>query len=348
MVLGLLLAACGGEDPVVTAATAICDAIDAEASDEVAFAEFERSVARARRGGMAEVDVLAAVDERCGRAVAAIRSAALAAEEPEPEPELEPEPEPEPELVEIIDLRDVDWPEVRWSTGCTEDGLVRRVGLTASPWDEPGVYVHPADADSETSSGVVYSVTITEVVYGDVTGDGLDNAAFIAECFIGNDYLYAVEVWGHDEAGRLRQLPTVITYSKWDGRIDAVEVADQQLRIHTSEPAAGEEAPHLNGYAVEMVTDWAHGDGGWDGTLVSAVDTTPPPPAPAPPTPAPPAGPTACEQLGFPDMDEEWCAQTLADIEQCYRELDADPNWVPYLDSLYENLETGAITACDI
>ena len=33
---------------------------------------------------------------------------------------------------------------------------------------------------------------------------------------------------------------------------------------------------------------------------------------------------------------------------QCYRQMAADTNWAPYLDSLYENLETGEITACDI
>jgi len=341
--------ACSGEDPVAAAATAICDAIDAEASDEVAFEEFERTVARGRRDGLDESEVRAAVDERCGRAVAAISAAALAPDEPVPEPE-----------PEIADLRAVDWTALRWASDCTEDGTVRALELTASPWDEPGVVIHAPAPDSEVASGMVYSVAIHEAVFGDVTGDGLENAVFTADCFLGNDSLFFVEVWGHDEDGRPAQLPTVLAYRKWDGIIDAIEIVDQRVRIHTSEPAPGEEAPHLNGYAVEVVTDWSFDGANWNRDEVSRLDTTPAPepePTPAPepapepepllePEPAP--APSACDRLGFPGEDEGWCSQILADIEECYRQMEADPNWVPYLDSLYENLETGAVTACDI
>ena len=353
VVLALFGVACGGEDPVAMAATAICDAIDAEASDEVAFEELELAVARGRRDGLVEADLRAAVDERCGRAVAAIRAAALAAEEPEPEPEPEPE---------VVDLRDVDWPAVRWSTDCTADGTVQGVALTVSPWDEPGVFVHATDPESETTSGMVYSVAIDEAVFGDVTGDSLENAVFTAECFLGNDYLYRVEVWGHDEQGQLQQLPTVLTYSKWDGLIDTVEIVDQRLRIHTSEPAPGEEAPHLSGYAVEVVSDWSFDGANWTREEISRLDTSPEPepepapepepepePEPAPaPQPEPAPAPSACDRLGFPGEDEGWCSQVLADIEECYRQMEADPNWVPYLDSLYEHVETGEVTACDM
>ena len=80
VLLGLVLAACGGQDPVEDAASVICDAIDVEPSDEIAFAEFERAVARERRDGLDEGELRAAVDERCGRAITAISAAALAAE----------------------------------------------------------------------------------------------------------------------------------------------------------------------------------------------------------------------------------------------------------------------------
>ena len=53
-------------------------------------------------------------------------------------------------------------------------------------------------------------------------------------------------------------------------------------------------------------------------------------------------------RLRRPDPSPSPAQILLRDIEECYREMDADPNWVPYLDSLFENLETGAITSCDI
>ncbi len=347
LVVAFLGTACSGHDPVAAAATAICDAIGGQASDEVAFEEFELAVARGRRDGLDEGELRAAVNERCGRAVAAISAAALVAAGPEPEPE-----------PEVVDLQAVDWTALRWSTDCTEDGAVGELELTASPWDEPGVVVHDPDPDDEYPSGMVYSVATDEAVFGDATGDGSDNAVFIADCFLGNDYLFSVEVWGHGEDGAPQQLPTVLTYSKWDGVISAVEIVDQRLRVHTSEPAPGEEAPHLNGYAVEVVTDWSLDGASWTPDEVSRLDTTPAPepqpapepePEPAPqPEPEPAPAPSACDRLGFPEMDEGWCSQVLADMEECHRQMEADPNWVPYLDSLYENTETGAITSCDI
>ena len=354
VVLGLVLAACGGQDQIAVAAAEICDAIDAEASDEIAFAEFERAVARERRDGLDEGELRTAVDERCGRAVAAISAAALAADEPEPVPE------PEPELA-VVDLRDVDWTALRWSTDCTEDGAVRALELSASPWDEPGVFVHAADPDSEMASGMVYSVAIHEAVFGDVTGDGFENAVFTGDCFLGNDYLFFIEVWGHDEDGRPAQLPTVLTYSKWEGLIGTVEIVDQRLRIRTSEPAPGEEEPHLNGYAIEVVTDWTFDGTGWVADEVDRVDTTPEPepepqpepepePAPEPePQPEPEPAPGACDQLGgFHHLGDEECAELLREIEECYQRYEADPDWVPYLDSLFENVITGEVAACDI
>jgi hypothetical protein len=358
--------------------TRVCEAIDAEPSDEIAFEEYELAVARGRRAGFDETDLRAAVDRICGRAVTAISAAALADEDVDPEPgpeDEDPQPEPEPAL-EIVHLRDVDWAAVPWTTDCTIDGSVRALELQDSPGGEPGLLVHDPDPDNRMALGMVYSVPIIDALFGDATGDGFDNAVFTGTSFLGNDSLHFVEVWGHDEDGSPQQLPTVIAYSKWKGLIDAVDIVNERLRIHTSEPAPGEQWPHLNGYLVEVVTDWSFDGAAWTPEELSRHDATPaaepepapdPQPGPAPesepeptPEPAPEPAPepepepepaptvSARDQLGIPSDDEEWCAQVLADLEECYREMEADPNWVPYLDSLYENIETGAITTCDI
>ena len=346
LALAILGVACGGQDPVDAAAQSICDAIDAEPSDEAAYEGLEREVARERRAGMDEIELRAAVDERCGRVVTAISSAAANLDEaqPEPDPEQEPEPDPEPDFV---DLRSVDWAAQLWSSDCTLDGEDRALPLTKSPWDEPGVYVHDPDPASD-SSAMVYSVDIDAGVISDVADEEGAYAVFLADCFLGNDYIYLVEVWSHDDNGDPYQLPMLLSFSKWDGRIDRVEVVDDRVRVHTFEPAPGEETPHLNGYAVEVVTDWSYAADGWLDDEVSRVDASPEPEPEPEPAPEPEPDPSACEMLGFPGEDEGWCSQVLADIEECYREMDADPNWVPYLDSLFENVETGAITSCDI
>jgi hypothetical protein len=71
-----------------------------------------------------------------------------------------------------------------------------------------------------------YTGYLDSLMYGDVTGDGLDDAVFATDCFLGNDYVYYVEVWSHDDGGQPVQLPAVVSYTKWDGVIEGHEVED--------------------------------------------------------------------------------------------------------------------------
>lgn len=336
---------CAGEDPVTAAAQAICDAIDEEPSDEAAFEGYELALTRERRDGMDEAELRAAVDERCGRVVSAI-AAAVVEEEPKEEPEEghEEEADPEPEFVELAAL---DWLDQTWVTECTSDGQQR--GLRLRVEDGVGA-VHRPDDGALTP---VYVVDIDDIVFGDVTGDGHDDAIFHTQCVFASGEPF-VEVWSHDDDGQPIHLAPVAHFSKFDAVVDHVEVVDGRLRIHTSEAGPDDTHPHLDGYHIQVVTDWSYDAGEWRSEEVSRVDMTPAPepqpaPAPAPePEPVPEPEVTACDRLGFPGQDEEWCAQTLRDIEECYRQFNADPDWVPYLDSLFEHVETGEIAVCDI
>jgi hypothetical protein len=348
-VFGLVVVGCGGEDPIQAAAEVICDAIDAEVSDEVAFGEFELAVARERRNGVDEDDLRATLDERCGRVITAITAAAepsVDLEQPDPEPEEEPSVDP-------VDLHDLVWSDQDWTSACVESGESTAMDLTQG--SEPGVLWSNVGPDGEFSTaGMNYIVDTDSVVYGDITGDDLEEAILASECFFGNDYGSYVEVWSHDEDGQPVQLPPVIEFTKWDGVIDSFEVLEGTLRINTSEPAPGEETPHLNGYPVVVATDWSFDGEAWVPDEVSRTDTTPAPepqpqPAPEPePEPAPAPGSTACEQLGFEGAEEDWCAETIRSMEECYVEVENDPNWIEYEAGLYEHAVTGLITTCDI
>jgi hypothetical protein len=44
--------------------------------------------------------------------------------------------------------------------------------------------------------------------------------------------------------------------------------------------------------------------------------------------PAAAPAPSACDRLGFPGQDEDYCAQLIREVEACQREVDNDLNWV--------------------
>ena len=286
-------AACSNEDPLDAAAQEICDAIDAEASDEAAFEGFELAVARERRAGMDEDELRAAVDERCGRAVTAITAAAAEPDEEEPEdesdsePELQPEPEPQPEPVDLVT---VDWLEQSWVTNCTSDGEVR--GLRLAVEDGLGA-VHRPDDGAITP---VYVVDIDDVVFGDVTGSGHEEAIFATQCVFANAETF-LEVWSHDDGGLPVQLPTVEHFSRSQAALDSVEVVDGRLRVHSFEGAAGDSAPHINGYPVEVVTDWSFDGREWLSDEISRSD----------PPEAESAGPASCANSGASPEDTTKC-----------------------------------------
>jgi hypothetical protein len=339
--LGALLAGCSSDDPVTLAADAICSAIDGEPSDEVAFGEYERALARERRAGLDQDELLAALEERCGRTIAAISAAAEA-----------PEPEPEPEPV---DLETVDWTGVEWATVCTEH---RSEGI-AQLAREDGAGVWRAVADSPTPA---LHVPLDAVLYGDVNGDNLDDAIFVVECvFSGAHAEHFIEVWSHDEDGTPTQLETLANFTREDGVITALEMIDDRLRVHTAEGRDGDNQPHINGYPLEVVTDWHHDGSGWVDKEISRTDTTPEPepepepqpePEPEPtPEPAPAPSPTACDQLGdWYNLTESECAEILRSLEECNLRLENDPDLVWDEESYgYVNIHTGEWEPpCDI
>jgi hypothetical protein len=186
---------------------------------------------------------------------------------------------------------------------------------------------------------------------------------FATDCFLGNDYVFHVEVWSHEEDGQPVQLPAVVAFTKWEGVIDSHDVEDGTLIIQTSEPAPGDDTPHLNGYPFLVTTAWSFDGDAWIAEERSRVDTTPEPePQPEPtaeqrapkpePKPDPQPSPGACEQLGFEGMsdDDEYCAEVLAGMEECERRMEADPDWFYSDDSGgWENIHTGEWQPpCDI
>jgi len=330
----VLLLGCDADEPEALLAEDICAAIDAEPSDELAFEEYEQSIARERRNGVDEDLLREAVESRCGRVVAAISETTEPAELAE-----RSESESEP-----VDLREVVWAEQQWQTDCTDSGDPTPVGL--APASDEGRYWHNPSPNDASDAAMTYTVDLNSVVYGDVTGDGYDDAVFGSDCFFGNDFDFRIEVWSHDDNGEPKHLDPVLAYTKWDGVVEHFEVDDGRLRVLTSEPAPNEEAPHLNGYAVEVVTAWHFDGNAWQSDELSRTDTTPAPESPPEPSRDEPL--SACDQLGFPGGDEEWCAETMEWMAECQREIDSDPAWVHLDGGLYENLETGEITTCDI
>jgi hypothetical protein len=194
-----------------------------------------------------------------------------------PSPDPTPEPDPEPELVAFESL---DWAEQSWTTDCTNSGELEPVELEPGEnFDGRPTLQHTVGSDL---SPMIYSVLIETVSYGDVTGDGNDDAVFETGCFHGNYYIAMVEVWTHSEEGEPIQLPPVIEYTKFDGTVDAVELVDGHVRIHTSEGAAGDDAPHINGYPVMVVTDWRYAHRRWIPQEISRTDAPPSAPEPEP------------------------------------------------------------------
>lgn len=182
-------------------------------------------------------------------------------------------PSPSPSIASPVDLRTVAWEEQSWTTDCVESGRPEAVSLTEG--DDGQLLSDPGPDGGAAAFGMNYTVDSGAVRYGDVTGDGLDDAVFETECFLGNGFIFHVEVWSHDEEGEPTQLPPVLSYSKFDGTIDEVEIVDGKLRIATSEPAPGDTHPHLNGYPIKVVTDWAYVAGDWTAQYLTPA----PPPA---------------------------------------------------------------------
>jgi hypothetical protein len=175
------------------------------------------------------------------------------------------EPLPEP-----VDLRERNWSRHTWPTTCNV--LYEEVEATLGPSDVlelPGVLEF---ASSGGAVPVVFSVWVEDVIFGDVTGDSRDDAVFRTECFHGNASEQMVEVWSTDDDGRPELLPVVAGWTKFDGVVESFSVEDGAIRVVTSEGLPDDDHPHLNGYPIDVVTDWRYEEDGWSATEVSRTE----------------------------------------------------------------------------
>jgi hypothetical protein len=206
-----------------------------------------------------------------------------------PRSELAPEPEPERSAVPV-DLAEVAWEEQVWTAPCAEPGEPSR--LTLSPSAAFGELSGSVDGPT-ASEPMTYTVELERALFGDVTGDGLDDAVFTTHCSRGEDVGSYVEVWAHDRNGEPTQLPPVVAYTERQGSIDDVEIAGGSLLVHTSEPASGDDTPDHDGHPVLVVTAWSFDGRGWVAEERSRTDTAPRPDPEPDPEPEAEPGPEA-------------------------------------------------------
>jgi hypothetical protein len=191
----------------------------------------------------------------------------MATDDSDPSPSASPESTSSesgeaPEAPEPADLRDLDWTSVPWTTECNASHELDEVHLSVDSRSDFGPLSHDPDPDAEIPR-MVYTVGERPDAFGDVTGNGADDAIFITRCFFGNDWEHYVEVWTVDDDGQPLHLPPVLSYTKFDGHIDAVEVVDDTLHVITLQGAPGDDHPHLNGYPVEVTTAWTFRSQRW-------------------------------------------------------------------------------------
>ena len=260
LVAAALLVGCVAEDPAAAAAETICLGIEAEDDALAAYDRYERSVARERRAGLDDGALREALYRRCDVAIAAISAAA---NDPEVASAPAPDNDDPPGAPDVapVDLRQVDWGELAWVTRCTESGDIEELTLTPAPM--PGRLWHNSADDPDAPELATYTVEAGGVIFGDLTGDGAEEAVFTTDCFLGDDSLHLVEVWSVDPTGQPVHLPPVIAYTRADGVIDGLDVVDGRLRIHTAEPSDVDERPDRDGYGAKVVTDWTYVDGAW-------------------------------------------------------------------------------------
>jgi hypothetical protein len=192
-----------------------------------------------------------------------------AEDEPADEPEEAVESAPvQPETT--VDIRDIDWAELSWTTTCGAENGSNSLRLAPVAGEVEGGGDHGYLGPDDGFMAHAYAVGIGDVVYGDVTGDGEDEAVFVAHCVPGNFVIQTVEVWRLVD-GELHQLPPASLHDRTTGFVDAVETVDGALRLTTSEPIPGSETPWVreDGYPVTVVTDHRWGSADWVATELS-------------------------------------------------------------------------------
>lgn len=185
------------------------------------------------------------------------------AEEFEPPP-VEPGEEPSPEPDDApADIRNTDWIAQEWTTSCGSPDSPVKLHLAPVATDAEGggdhAYLGPDDAFEAYS----FAVDVAGVTYVDATGNGREEAVFVAHCVPGNFVIETLEVWHLDDVDVLQQLPPAVIYDRTTGYVEEVSAAPGRVRVTTAEPAEGTDSPWIDGgYPVTVVTDhwWDHGD----------------------------------------------------------------------------------------
>lgn len=200
----------------------------------------------------------------------------VAATDPEPEQTEESEPaEVEPDdPPPASDLAEVDWSALGWQTDCTLSGEVETIFLDVP--DEPGESWPDGGLQHDPHPDypwMIFTVLAGTPTIGVGTPDDRQVAAFEASCFLGNDSVASLEAWTTDADGEPLQLPRILLLSKFDGVLADVAVVDGVVRVVTAEGEDNDAWPHLNGYPIEVVTDWRLIEDRWQGRVISRVDT---------------------------------------------------------------------------
>lgn len=124
-------------------------------------------------------------------------------------------------------------------------------------------------------------------------------------------------------------------------RADAVDELSDELE------AALREIERLETENTELEAEVAAAQEEAEQAVTDAAASAPPEPAPT--APAEPSAPDPCDQLGMGhEQGSDWCAGILQEMRECQQRIDSDPNWVHLDGGLYEHVETGEVTTCDI
>ena len=199
------------------------------------------------------------------------------APEPAPQPPTPgPAPEPEPREGDPPQLVVDALPELEWRTDCNRD--VERRAVTLSPAEEgetippmrPGGPQFEHVDDPTRADSMRFTVDLS--VVAELTLGGVPALAVDTSCFLGNGFMFAVEVWSVDEDGWPVQLPPAVEYSKTDGYVIDLAGEGDVLVVTMRVGAPGQTHPHLDGYPFVRITEHRFDGSRWSATVRSEVE----------------------------------------------------------------------------
>ena len=202
-----------------------------------------------------------------------------AAPEPAPQP-----PAPEPPTPPAAAPRAGDPPplavdalaELDWRTDCNPD--FERRAVTLSPAEEgetippmrPGGPQLEHVEDPTRADSMRFTVDLS--VVAELTVGGAPALAVDTSCFLGNGFMFAVEVWSVDEEGWPVQLPPAVEYSKTVGYVTDLAGEGDVLVVTMRVGAPGQTHPHLDGYPYVRITEHRFDGERWSATVRSEVE----------------------------------------------------------------------------